>query len=540
MSQANDLAQLKMEQKTTLKASDIHVHDFRIDARERGGADEDIFDQINRAARQTSQSQTASTLRVSAIETGFDGLRAQLGDDEPKDVLLREAKGLVHQKEYDQALAKIDEIFAIDEHHQESRYLQAYCFQCLGRTDDALSTLLILRGAVLTNRLQACVHSLKEEIRQQTIPDAAKIYREAVKSKKASSAVGRLRQYAEADPGSGKLRFFLVAALLIDKQLVEAREVAILGLEDCEDGRDELQQLLRSIDTRVIPKWLGPARESYRKGNYREAARRLDEVAEQASSNALWITFHKFMEEYKSKRGGLISRLLPGSVKTVEAPGDLDARNELYEFLVKPEMAAARRAIDSDRFDSAEKALTAAVGYTPYYSLPNHLLATCVYQRVGKTVKQRLGKDLDASGAKQLASCKQQLDAAAGFAKIGCRDPAIEDARQVAAQINTMQKEIQAVLKKYEDQVHDAKIVNATIEELLTVFKSVAQVMSLRDPAQIRTQVHSLHSTLARMRKSLASHQKSCRGPEARKLVVSIRSNFVDPLYNELNKVIHG
>jgi len=540
MAGINDPSQLKMDTKTTLKASDIHIHDFSFEKYVRVTGGDDVLDRISRAARQASHAQAKSSLKVAAIDIGFDGLRADLGDESPEDILLREAKALVGEQEYKAALEKLEEVFAIDTHHHEATYLAGYCQFELNHLCPALKVLLPLRDAALSNRLATRVRALKEEIRRQTIPEAASSYNKAVTTRSAKSAMSPLREFAEVDPDIGKFHYFLAGALLINKQVAEAREAVNHGLSVSDTDREELEDLLREIDTRYLPQMLGPARDYYRKRNYSAAARALGDVDEQVRTNPLWIAFHNLLEQYNGKKsGGFFSKFVPGRVKSIAPAGSHAEMNALYEFLVKPEMQQARQAIGKNDFVLAEKILETAVSCVPNFSLANQMLATCVYQRVGATVKQRIGQDLNDTRARELRGCQHQLDEVRKHAEIGARDHEIADARLLVESIDEMRNEIEEVVDTYETRVHDARIVNEAVDEFIQILLGILRLNAASNRWEIRSSAEDLYQKLSRSRGNLASRRRKCRGDESKKIMDLLRDNFVEPHYNTLSRLMN-
>ena len=73
MADANQLASLKMSTTTTLKASDIRIHDFQIDGKSTPLLGDDLVERVSQAARQAAQSRPQTGLRLGAIDVDFDG-----------------------------------------------------------------------------------------------------------------------------------------------------------------------------------------------------------------------------------------------------------------------------------------------------------------------------------------------------------------------------------------------------------------------------------------------------------------------------------
>ena len=169
------------------------------------------------------------------------------------------------------------------------------------------------------------------------------------------------------------------------------------------------------------------------------------------------------------------------------------------------------------------------------------MLATCVYQRVGVTVQEKIGTDLDENSARQLRKCQAELGGARQYAVIGCQDSEIADAQRVLASIDEMHKQIEEVVTKYEVQIHDAKIVNETIDGFFKVLLGLITLNQLAaggNPSQIRSTAEELYGNLKRMSDTLPSLRRQCQGEQARQIIDIVKNNFVDPNYNTLRTMM--
>lgn len=545
MSNVDDISKLKMDPKTTLKASDIHVHDFSFTGNTASTVNDDILEKMSRSAHRAarSQSQSESSIRMGAVDVDFSSLRADLGDDGPEGPALREAKRLVNEQQYETALDKLEEVFQIIPHHHEAVYLQAYCQFQLKRLKEALQTVYRLKDVVLSNRLQTRVRSLKVDIRSQTVPQAARVYTAAVKTRDVSRPIQKLREFAAADPEVGNFHHFLASVLVVGKQLDEARTAAAHGLEVCETDREELEQLLREIEKRFLPRILRPARTQFREKKYAQASATLAALSADVKTTALWESFNGYVDQLTGKgkkNGGLFSRFKAGSINARENPPGTPAEvRELFEYLVEPEMKAARIAVEKPDYTAAERALTSAVAIAPGFSIANHMLATCLYKRVGASVKQKIGKDLDDAGAKQLRRCKERLDEARGYAAACKRDPDIPDGQLLLNSIDQMRKDIDEVVTRHETQSHDAKLVNKAIEEFIPVLVKIIMLNNAKTPHEIRRLAEDLYSNLQRLRSELPSLKRQCKGAQAKQIMDLVRTKFVEPNYKTLRRAMN-
>lgn len=540
MSDANQLAQLKMDAKTTLKASDIHIHNFAFENKGSRSTGRDILEEVARAARQATESRPQSSLKVGEFEVDFDSLRADLGDESPEDAALREARGLIKQEQYQLALSKLGEVLEVAPHHHEAIYLKALCKFKLKHLKAALTILLELKDAVLKNRLRTRVRALKEDIRQQTIPTAARAYAGAVKAKDAKDCIVPLREFVETDPEVGKFHYFLTGAYLINKQITEARETALNGLKVCETDREELEQLCCDIDREIVPRFLGPARDHFRTRKYRDAAAVLADVPNDVKVTSLWKTFDGYVAQFNGgKRGGLFSRKVTAGMKdTRDPPGTPAEIKELYEYLVEPEMNTARTALEANQLPNAERALQLALRCTPTFTVANHMLATCVYQRVGAKVKERIGKDIQDNDVRVLLGLKKELKDVRNHAVTGSRDTEIRDGKRVLKSIDEMCSEIDKVVDKHQTQTHDAKLVNKAIDDFIQVLLQMLELRTATSPWEIRRIAESLYGKLSSMRNEVRSARGKCKGSEAREVLSVVLDKFVEPNFTMLRRAM--
>jgi tetratricopeptide (TPR) repeat protein len=535
---AADVAQLKMSPTSTLKATDIHVQAISFEGKAAAGAaTEDLLDRLARAA-QTAQAQPDAALRLGAFDADFSGLAAVLGDEGPEGPLLREARKLIADEQYKAALQKLEEVFAIDEHHHEAVYLVAYCQFRLEQILAALKTLLRLLDADLNNRLRTRVSSLKAEIRQRTMPRAARIYARAVKSKQTDDALSPLREFAETDPEVGKFHFFLAGVLVVAGKMDQARQVAGAGLAVCQTERDELEGFLRDIEQRFLPQMLKPARDLFREQKYTAARKKLQELDAQAQQTELWRTFDGYLERLTGGSGGFLSRLVSRKPQGIDPPGTPEQQQTLYEYLVNPELRAARKAIEDGDHRKAERALEAALAITPAFSLINHMSAVCVYQRVGEGVKAKIGSDLDAAGADRLREYRDQLLEAHERAVVGSRDPSNTQGRQLVQSIETMRREIEAVVDAYQKRAEDADLVNEAVDDFIKVLVSLMGLQAAAgNPWQVRSQAEELYNHLSRMSRNLPKLKRKCHEAEARDIMTKLQ-DFTNPILQVLKQAM--
>src|SRR5436190_9384017 len=243
MPDASDLARLKMDTKTTLKASDIRIQSSDVNTASKTAGATDIMERFQRAAAQTAQSMPASGLAVAAVDVDFDSLQVNFGDQGPEAGPLRDARRLIAERKFSPALPVLAQVLAACPRHQEGTYLKAYCEHQLGRSQQALKSLRDLDEAAVSNRLRTKMRVLREEIRSKMLPRASKTFAGVTKARQLGEALGVLKEYVECDPGMGQYHYFVAAALIVGKKWTEAQLALQEGLRLADCGREELEQL---------------------------------------------------------------------------------------------------------------------------------------------------------------------------------------------------------------------------------------------------------------------------------------------------------
>lgn len=542
MADASQLADLRMDTKSTLKASDIRIDDFSIDTTPKSRASMDILERFNSVVSQASQSKGTSSISLNAVDVDFDSLCVDFGDERPESKLLQKARNLIGANQYEPALAALNDVFAIAPQHSEGTYLKAFCEHHLGNSKKSLTTLRELTGVALSNRLQTRMRMLRDEIRNEMLPRAQNIFTLATSTQQTGQSAEELTAIIDIDPGFGQYHCFLAGVLIVDKKFAEARAVIEQGIKVCDSGEKELQELRADLDQRLLPNLLAPARDRFLQKQYAQALRELEKAPAEIREMPLWRSFHELLTQRTGKgSGGLFARLLGGTLKSSTVTKHSSAMQELCEYLAERPMKSARSACKNKDYLKAEQLLTEVVNLLPDFCAANYMLATSVYQRVAEKVKERIGKDIDDAESLALKKSAEALAGARTFAEIGGRDPALKDSRRLVKSIDEMCRQIETVVKAHEDQSHDAKIVNELIDQFidllvkLMMFNSTVQALASSGNAyQLRNSAEELFAKLTSMRSNLSALRGRCRGAKAREIIDLVRDNFVEPNYSAL------
>lgn len=532
----DDVAKLKMDSRTTLKADDIRIEHFEFTGK--AAADPDsVMDRIAKAADQAQQTSAAASasIKLGDFDT-FDvsSLSAGLGNQGPEVAVLREVRGLMSQEKYGEALAKLDELFELNDTHHEGLYLKAVSHERLEERIKALRVLSQLDGYQLVPRLQTRVRNLRITIRDIYVSRAAQMYRRALKSKDTDRAIRTLDELVQVDADCGKYFYFLAALQMVSGDSAKAIETARGGLEVCTTDRAELETFLSDLESRFLTQQLLPARKHFRQGKRKDCLAALNAVPAEAR-NPLWKTFHGYAEKLAGG-GGFLATIGLSKKKPADTvpPGPQREADALYEFLVAPEMKEANEALEGKKFNKAEKALNQAITLTPPYPTANLLYANCVYRRVGDDVRRLIGQDIEDTQAKKLQQHLQSLRSAGARATVACNDRALTDAPRLAKSVNDMTSELEKVLKTYEDRKHDASIVNAAVDQFIDVL--VQMLTAVSGGINSRGQLERLYRSMKDMDSGLASKKRRCHTAEARELMDQL-SGFVRPQLKQLQQV---
>jgi len=479
----------------TLRAG-VQVEEFKM----KGKAGTDGFagklaEMADKARRQTTQQE--ATIRIDAIAQDFG-----LPPADPVAGLIREAKKLAIAKQYAEALKVLSRALKQSPGHHEALYLAAFCIAASKDFIKALKLLLPLREARLEGGLEARVEALKAEIRRQLFGKVVLKNMEALATGNHDESIAQLQQLTKIDPDVGVYHFLLTGTLMAAERLEEALIAAENGMEVCPaEEKAQLVELHRQIQHQHVAKFLEPARRHYRKKDYRRARAELARVPKEYHAVPLYASFNGYLGRLGASGGvlGLLGLRKP-SVETVDPPGTLKETDALYFFLVGADLRQGQAQMSAGQPDAALTTLVGALRHAPRFPFANYLAAGCIHLRFFHSMA--VGKPMDLSAA------LTELSQARAYARVGARDPEIQDAQALLQVIEAILRQLRQAEEESRAGRQEAALVNPVIEEFMTIMKQAeGGIKSVKQFDEIKGRLKALRDRLALVRRKVTSAQ---------------------------------
>jgi tetratricopeptide (TPR) repeat protein len=361
------------------------------------------------------------------IAQGVDGKAGQ------QTAKLDEARRLIGEKKYREALTPIDEVLRESPSLPDARYLRALCQFSMGELEPALECLDQMARAGLDGQFESRLRLLRTQIREQLTPPVVLETALMTAVGQADAALARLDRLIMLDPDGAIFHLLRAHTLLLGNRLADAARAARQAEPHCHGGdREALQALSREIELRELKEKLKPAREYFRSWQYRKARASMEVYRSQYGKHSLWTTFHGYLE---ALGGGLLSKgRSPQELGPLGSPKELD---ELYFFLVQKEIQAAKPLMNTKDFVGAEQALEPALQFAPRFPYLNFLLALCAHESLGQSAEAKKPPPLQEA----LARMKKARE----FAQAAIPDPEIENAPELLAAIDQVLEMLEAV-----------------------------------------------------------------------------------------------
>ncbi|MDQ3806044.1 MAG: tetratricopeptide repeat protein [Acidobacteriota bacterium] len=488
----------------TLKDTTINAPDFEF----RGKAREDDFmsqlDKMTQAMRRKQEEQSVE-FKLSAFDAGTglaeEGVVSAQG---VLDRLLSQAKQLVADERYEEALQPLSEILEANPTHHEARYLFAYCKAQLKEFASALSSLRPLRRARLDHTLAVRVASLKSEIRREMLPRVVLENYLLLRLGQYQAAIERLQDVAELDPEQGMYHYMLAGSLTQAGLHRRAIAAADHGLSECDGEQREMLLALRgSIERGYVAEMMRPARERFKKGQYGKARAVLNRIEPAYRQAPLYVTFATLLARLDGGFFGFLRRGRDaGDINPEGSPADIE---NFYFFLVEEELDSAKGFIAGEEYEEAESALRLAIGYTRDFPFAHYLYAGCVYTR---TVRQITSGDPPV-----LEEAIADIERARASARLGAADPEISDASALLSVIEQTHKQLTEIRQEQAAREKEIKAVNGVIRE----FQEIMQMAEGGVGSQ--AQYREVEARMKGLKKKLPEVKKQARGKEAKKVL---------------------
>ena len=395
----------------------------KIDVGVSKGFDDQFAKRLDEMARQAKSGPSAEPGLVvdqightrSLVSAGVDGQAGQ------RTAKLDEARRLIGEKKYEEALVPIDDVLRDTPTHAEACYLRAFCQFSLGKPEPALECLGPMARVGLDEQLKSRLVLLRAQIREKLAPLV--VFETAMMSALglAQMALARLDRLIELDPDGAIFHLLRAHTLLLQNRLADAARAATEAEPHCHGAdRQALTDLVAEINRREVREKLAPAREYFRRRQYRKARSSMEALQSQLGRHSLFATFSAYLV---ALGGGVLSR--GASPREIAPQGSLKELDELYFFLVQAEIQAAKPLIKAKEFTNAERVLETALQFAPRFPYLNFLLGVCVHESFGQLVEAKKPPAIDQA----LARMKRGQE----FAKAAVPDKEIENAPALLA-----------------------------------------------------------------------------------------------------------
>ncbi len=472
-----------------------------------GKADGDYLDQLGEMSRQLDRGDTIATKETAIID--LDDL---LGKVETLKVPLEEARRLIGEQKYEEALEQLRAILTSPAEPHEAVYLIGLCHYHLGAPEEALGALQPLRRATLEAGVAKPLKQLKQQIREKILALVVIENLLLVRQGHPEKPIERLRRLTRLDPQFGLFHFLLAGNLMTADRMEEALDAAETGLEQSDpEGRKQLEGIKEDIVRRLLEVKMDEARTHYRNGKYPKARSALESLDARYRESRLWTTFYKYLEELSLGRGKK-----PQDVKPTGAFKDVDA---LHFFLVRNEIAQAKLAISIGMLGQATRVLDLALSYTPHFPYIHFLTALCIYRRTGEA----LGSDSPPSPDDAL----ENLNTALKHAREGAKDKEIGSAKELQDAIKSAIEMMGSVKKELGVRRQEAQKVNVVIEDYKAVMELVGDGISSPEQwREVRTEMGKVQKKIGSVRGKVTSSE----GKEALGQLERVVDNNIEQL----------
>jgi len=503
-----------------IRAADIKLPDASTAGKGEGFNFMGQLDSMTKAAKQR-QAQGQAGLKVAELDWG-DGLadlRTDVFQGDKAEQLLRQAKRLIEEKKYREALKPLAGVLRESPGHHEGLYLTALCHAYLSDLDAALQALLPLRNARLANPLAARVGALREAIRQRMVMGVLIENLLLMTTGQHDLAVTRLERVVTLDPDLGIYHFMLAGCLMQAERYPEAMAAVEAGMEyGSSDDRKQLEQVQREIERRYLIQAMQPALAAFRRAQYAEARNHLRRLDRAYQTAPLYVTFLSYLGRLSS--GGLFGFLARtksiADVAPAGSPADVEA---LYFFLVGDDVRQGRDLLQGGKFREAQRPLEVALKYAPRFPFANFLYGTCVFVAARESLTSGQAPDLDQATA--------ELERARGFADVALPDKEITAAPDLRRAIQELLDLLDELRGRRKAMAEEAKPVNAAIDE----FKSIMELVG--DGISSAEQYKQVYARLAKLRQGLPALLRKVRSSNGKEVVEQL-STAVERNYNQL------
>lgn len=482
---------------------------------------DDFASQLDKMAKEAQARQQARQVDLKLADFDLDtGLASTEVAESPPEQWLREAKRLIAEEQYLEALPLLRQVLAAVPGHHEAAYLLAFCQVRQGQDRQALETLFPLRQVRLERHLDVRVADLRDEIRHRLFLLLILETLLHLSQDQPLEAARQVQEVLELDPEWESCHFLVSGLLMQAERFQEALDAVDRGLAMCPQESGFLQNLRRQILRRACAQQMEGARAMFRLGHYSQARAELKYLDRPYREVPLYVTFDGYLARLGGGFLGFLRRKAPGQVTP---PGSAAEVDDLFFFLVGEDLGQAKQFLAEDLPAKAEPVLRRALDFCPRFPYANYLYAGCLFQYTAELLNRKPPPGIDeVVGNLRRALAASQVGA--GDPEI--REPCLSLGKEIKNALDLMESARQEI--KYQEE--EAGRINQAIEEFNRITESVkGGITSSQQYYQVREQMRRFHGKLQGLKKQITS--------PAGKEVLADLTDAVDHHLAQLNRL---
>lgn len=459
--------------------------------------EEDFASQLDKMAKEAQARQQARQVDLKLADFDLDtGLASTEVAESPPEQWLREAKRLIAEEQYPEALPLLRQVLAAIPGHHEAAYLVALCQVRQGQDREALETLFPLRQVRLERHLDVRVADLRDEIRHRLFLLLILETLLHLSQDQPMEAARQVQEVLELDPEWESCHFLVSGLLMQAERFSEALAAVDRGLAMCPQESGFLHNLRRQVLRRLCAKVMEPARTLFKEKKYSQARAQLKGLDRLYREVPLYATFDGYLARLGGGFLGFLRRKAPGQATP---PGSAAEVEDLYFFLMGEELQQAKQCLGDSQPAQAEPVLRRALDFCPGFPYGNYLYAGCLFQYTAELLNRKPPPGID--------EVVGNLRRAHTASQVGATDPEIrEPCLSLGKEIKNALDLMESARQEIKHQEEEAGLINQAFEEFNRIIESIkGGITSSQQYYRVREQMKGLHGKLPGLKKQVAS-----------------------------------
>lgn len=455
-----------------------------------------LADKIKEAAEKAKtrgdRKGTGDQLQVDEL-AGFSGLRVsdpKLGFAADR---LDEARVLIKQGKFQEALRIVEEVLQEKSGHPTALYLKGLCECRLDRAEAALRTIApVIRSTPVS--LDSQMRQLRTEIREKMAGEVAATVLKFCVEGRVEAGLRRIYELLDLDPAVPVYHFLRIHVLLAGDQIAEASAAAEAANPYCHGSDKEMLDGMRhEIRRRMLVAALEPARYQYRAMNWKKARKAIDRIRSEWGHEALWQVFQQYLE---ALGGGFLSK--GRRPEDVRPTGDFRTVDQLHFLLVREELENAKALLATAQPQQAVDVLQAGYRLTPHFPYLQYMLGQAIYLTI---LLHFATGDLP-----PIETVDEQLQEAHRFATYGAQDNEIESAKNLIDAIEVAQQAMEEVRAEQKKQECDAGLIRPLGDQFIAIMEGAKNgIESVEHYHDLRKRLRKIRSDIPAVRGKLGT-----------------------------------